>query len=106
RCAFTRGEGGNCPAEWELRRLEARGQIGRTFGTLRGLWQRIPDDLFEFLQVGHEARAPLGGQAIERLRPPAVGAAPGLDQAGVLQHVDMTTQVAVGERAEALQVVE
>ena len=80
--------------------------VRSAFGPAGGLGERVADDLLEFLEIRDESRASFRAEAVEGLRPAAFGAAPGFDQPGLLQYVDVTAQVAVGERAEAFQLGE
>src|SRR5439155_17252403 len=86
-----------------LRGLPSGRQIGRSVGSLDGLRQRIAHDLLQLLEIRDEARAAFGRQPIQRLRAAAVRSAPRLDESSFLQHVEVTAQVAVRQRAQPFQ---
>src|SRR4051812_40719003 len=83
-------------------RLETGREVGRALGTPRRLRQRVAHDLFELFEIRDEPRASVDREAIQGLRPSAVGAPPRIDEAGFLEHVDVAAQVAVGQRAQPL----
>ena len=72
---------------------------------MRGL-RGVLDDGFEDIDVLEEPAPSFVGDAAEGLRPFLVVAFPDLDQAGLVQDLEVPAQVAVGQVAEFFQVRE
>ena len=89
-----------------------RGRAGRRRGwrgtkrARRGGGGGVGDHRLEHGDVLLEPLAAVRRQAAERLRAVVLHALPDLDEPRLLQHLQLAAQVAVGERAQRLEVVE
>src|SRR3982750_1887562 len=70
---------------------------------LRCLRHRVVNDLFELFEIRNESLAAVGAQPAECLRPPVFKSFPHVDEASLAQHVEMTTQITVRQRAQTFQ---
>src|SRR5262245_5580091 len=66
----------------------------------------VAHDLLEHVEIVEVARAPFAGDPTHRLRSIAVETLDDLDQAGVVQHLQMPGEIAVGQAAQVLEVAE
>lgn len=63
-------------------------------------------DLLKFFKVGEKALAPYGGEPAEGMGPVVAEAFPDLDDACVVEYLQMPAEVAVGQGTEFFQIVE
>src|SRR5215467_10688955 len=83
---------------------DAEPRIGGVF--LAGSLGRIADEAFEHGEIFEKAAAAVLGQAATGMRSIALVAFGDLDQAGFLQHLEVSAEIAVGETAELLEIGE
>ncbi len=98
-----RGASSSCGAPAELQVGGRR--LGRLVGR-RSLGVSVSDDALELGQVVLEASAAERSQAAEGLRAFPLLTLAHLDEAGLVEDLDMPAEVAVGEGAELLQLAE
>src|SRR3954468_23339583 len=66
----------------------------------------IGDDAFEFGDVFEESFSTRAGEAADRLRTIAAGAFFDFEQAGLFEQLKLPRKIAVGQRAQVLEIVE
>ena len=89
--------------------IQTGDQPSARLGLARRLGRRLEgvlDDGLEHVDVLEEPAAAVVGDPAEGLRPVLVEALPDLDEAGLVEHLEVPAEVAVGEVAQLLEVGE
>src|SRR5262245_209708 len=87
----------------DLRRLPSWRQGPRSNRCAFGARQRVADDALELFEIRDEAAPAVGREPDECLGPPLFEAFPHFDQMRFAQNIEVTAEIAVGERAQTAQ---